>query len=438
MIERIASRAQGRRNLARTWYSVRTSTIGDGACSHALRKRSTTVRSIQNVATSQDQRPPLFRVERAIIPGLKSPAPHEHSSLSISIEDAAEREAWAIIGPAAEQGGAVKAEVVKAILGLTRVRVRSPQGHVIHETKSHPYLQGSPISPTQSLRLVSFSARLSSVGSGSSNSFVDFSARYGAIREEDRVTLWEDLLRDMGTKTGLVARLALANDPLADPEEEKKRDYEEGGVNRLPWRSEEAQRQARTKAQKDAARIHELAPLLNLSQGDPPFLQRPLIALSNGQTRRARILSALCSGCDVLVLEEPFTGLDPPTRQSLSQLLGELHSKRQPRVICVLREQDKLPAFVTHVLSIGEGGEIAYQGPVSGRDTGKPTVPNTKNISNTSHPKGGYESLQRSRDLGKGRGDETAEPVVRMQDVSIAYKGKKVLDVSVNRSEKQK
>lgn len=236
----------------------------------------------------------------------------------------------------------------------------------------------------------------------------------------------------MGTKTGLVARIALVHDPLADPDAEKGQDCKEGAVNRLPCSIPQAEKEARNLARQNVAKIERLAPLLKLSSGDPPLLQRPLIALSNGQTRRARILSALCSGCDVLVLEEPFTGLDPPTRKDLSKLLGELHSRRHPRVMCVLQEQNELPEFITHILSIGEEGQILFNGPL--RSLSSESASSLLMLSTHSkHRQGGYELLKKQASRGIGRGDETATPIVTMKNVSIAYKGKKLLDVSICR-----
>jgi ABC-type molybdenum transport system ATPase subunit/photorepair protein PhrA len=235
-------------------------------------------------------------------------------------------------------------------------------------------------------------------------------------------------MAEMGTQTGLMARMALMPDPLADPEEEAKRDYAEG-VTRLKWSGPEEEQQARELARHNHARITELAPLLQLSQGDPPLLLRPVIGLSNGQTRRARILAALCVGCQVLVLEEPFTGLDPPTRASLTELLHGLHSQRSPRVICVLREQDELPDFVTDVLSIGEEGQVMFKGPL-------PNDPRPKTAAELSQQangkkkeqKGGYELCLSQSAQGVGRGDDSQVPVVEMKEVSIAYKGKPILD----------
>lgn len=299
---------------------------------------------------------------------------------------------------------------------------RHPPPHPFLEVL-HPY-----ISPSQAIRLVSFSSRLSSAYvSSASNAFVDFSTRYGAIREEDRVTLYESLMAEMGTQTGHIARMALMPDPLADAEEEARQDLSQG-VTRLKWITEAAQQEARELARSNHAKINEMSPLLDLSKGDPPLLGRPLVALSNGQTRRARILAALCVGCQVLVLEEPFTGLDPPTRASLMGLLQRLHSQRSPRVVCVLREQDTLPAFVTHILSIGEEGQVLFKGPL-------PTCPRPNTASElaqhsdgkTGDQRGGYQLCLSQSLRGVGKGDESAQPVVEMKEVSIAYEGKSIL-----------
>lgn len=284
------------------------------------------------------------------------------------------------------------------------------------------------------MQLVSFSSRLSSVSAGGSNNFIDFTTRYGAIREEDRITLRESLLQGMGTYTGLVARMALYHDPLLDPLEEKRQDQKDG-ITRLPWSSSGDEQATRQRAKENVARLEALAPLLNLTHGDPPLLERPLIALSNGQTRRARILAALCQGSDVLVLEEPFTGLDPPTRASLSKLLASLHAERKPRTVCVLREQDEIPGFITHVLAIGDEGEVLFNG-VRPQGVGTAVELARQQASDKGgfkdeESKGGYAILKEQAAQGVGRGDERAEPVVQLSNVSIAYKGKKVLDVSL-------
>ena len=68
-----------------------------------------------------------------------------------------------------------------------------------------------------------------------------------------------------------------------------------------------------------AARIDELAGLLDFGN----ILNRTLGKLSGGQRRRIDVARALIHRPKILILDEPTTGLDPQTRKTLWEVIGE-------------------------------------------------------------------------------------------------------------------
>jgi len=94
-----------------------------------------------------------------------------------------------------------------------------------------------------------------------------------------------------------------------------------------------------------------------------PLLSLPVAFLSNGQGRRARIAKALLATPEVLLLDEPFMGLDPPTVKALSPLLKSLADQANPRIILSARPQDPLPEWVTHVIYLRDTCNVEDIGP---------------------------------------------------------------------------
>ena len=89
------------------------------------------------------------------------------------------------------------------------------------------------------------------------------------------------------------------------------------------------------------------------------LLNMPVSNLSNGQTRRSRIAKALLNRPEMLLLDEPFMGLDPPTLVTLSPILGEMAVRSSPMVMLGLRPQDPIPDWITHLVILGQNNTIA-------------------------------------------------------------------------------
>ncbi|EPS1773088.1 molybdate ABC transporter ATP-binding protein ModF [Klebsiella aerogenes] len=77
------------------------------------------------------------------------------------------------------------------------------------------------------------------------------------------------------------------------------------------------------------------------------LLTRRFKYLSTGETRKTLLCQALMSDPDLLILDEPFDGLDVASRQQLADLLASLHQAGITLVL-VLNRFDEIPEFIEY------------------------------------------------------------------------------------------
>ncbi len=137
------------------------------------------------------------------------------------------------------------------------------------------------------------------------------------------------------------------------------------------------------------------------------LLDRRIVHLSNGEMRKLLLARAICRAPRLLILEEPFMGLDARSREELSGFLERAEAMGVTLVTVTSRIKD-VPRLVDNVLLVKDG-KITARGrreDVAAADSVRPDTP-------------GRIALPDSRHL---------RPIVQLRDVTVIYDGVRVLD----------
>ncbi len=150
------------------------------------------------------------------------------------------------------------------------------------------------------------------------------------------------------------------------------------------------------------------------------ILDRGLRFLSTGEFRKTILLSALLKNPDLLIIDDPFDGLDSLSRKNLKQIINELAENNQ-KIIIITNKIEDIFSQCTHMLLLSEG-VVKYSGKLSkGIDIFKSEQFKEKKS-------GIITNIPDEINLNNIETDISNEILIEMKDVSVSYDEVLVLD----------
>ena len=84
------------------------------------------------------------------------------------------------------------------------------------------------------------------------------------------------------------------------------------------------------------------------------LLDKYIILLSSGELRKYKLAASLFTHPKVLIIENPYIGLDAETRDQVKALLKSLTDEQSMQIILVLSKMDEVPDFITRVIKLNK------------------------------------------------------------------------------------
>jgi len=185
-------------------------------------------------------------------------------------------------------------------------------------------------------------------------------------------------------------------------------------------------------ASADGALYHQRLCRIARNMGIETLLERDIRSLSIGEMNKVLIAKALIRRPKLLILDEPFEGLDKPSRNSVAEIINDL-MRENMRVILITHRFAEIVPNITHVLLLKYGKIF-----MSGRKEDVFTPHNINRlyeIGNRSTRdyrqkirKAISISDQRKPSASLHRKTDGAGVLIELKDVTISYGREKILD----------
>lgn len=160
----------------------------------------------------------------------------------------------------------------------------------------------------------------------------------------------------------------------------------------------------------EAARLLQIPDLLDLN----------IIHLSNGEARKIILARALMKSPKLLILDDPFAGLDVFFRKTLREVLEGLIAEGRLQIMTTSSREDEILDGITHLLRV-DSGRVVSQGRKEALTRARPRKQSPLQTTFADPPFPASFSSPSYRPADQYR------TLVELQGTSVTYHGKKVL-----------
>lgn len=89
--------------------------------------------------------------------------------------------------------------------------------------------------------------------------------------------------------------------------------------------------------------------------GLEPLLDRTIVTLSSGELRKCQLARVLLSHPRMLIIDNPFIGLDASARTMLTEVLQTISKQQHFTLVLILPKTSLIPSFITRVIPVQNG-----------------------------------------------------------------------------------
>jgi molybdate transport system ATP-binding protein len=163
------------------------------------------------------------------------------------------------------------------------------------------------------------------------------------------------------------------------------------------------------------------------------LLDKHIILLSSGELRKFQLTKTLLTNPRVLIMDNPFIGLDVTARAQLAEFLTLLTRETNVSVVLVLSKTDDIPDFITHVVTVKDlkvGRKMTQQ---EFKESSEPvparmlTEAKAKAILEMEEGRRKMEDGRRKKSDGRSQMEDGEETVIEFRNVNIRYGERTIL-----------